>query len=138
MNTSAENIRIDSRLVPEHERLQTLPTHFGRYLTVVENMIYGWTRRLVPTYTGGYWNFYELTNRGFYMAPDIGKSRVSVPTNDFEGDLTADAIGITACLFAYSHGSFQFRADTFTNHYHWLREYSYTHPEAALISAAVD
>ena len=138
MNTSAHDIQITARVIPESERLDMLPKHFGRYLMVVENMIYGWTRRLVPNYTGAYWQFYELSNNGFYMAPSIDKSHVSVEGNGFEGEMSADAIGITACLFAYSHGSFQFRSETFGNHYHWLREYSYFHPAAQLISAACD
>ncbi len=138
MNILADDICIESWLVPEHERLQILPKHFGRYLTVVETMIYDWTRRLVPAYTGGYWHFYELSNGGFYMPPDLGKSRLIVPTNDFEGELSPDAIGITVCLFTFSHGSFQFPGETFVNHYAWLREYSYFHAEGGLISKAVD
>lgn len=55
MNTSAdETTTITVRCIPEAERLEMLPKHFGRYLLVIENLIYHFARRLVPSYTGGY------------------------------------------------------------------------------------
>jgi len=60
--------------------------------------------------------------------------------NFFEGDLSADALGITACLYAYSHLSFS--DDRFGRvcacHYHRLREYMMEHPEVVAILGATD
>ena len=50
----------------------------------------------------------------------------------------ADAIGITVCLFAFSHRSFQYPSSRFAQHYHLLREFACFHPEAELINAAID
>ena len=62
--------------------------------------------RLSEDYGGGYWLFYTLDNGGFYMAPDSdGKFQVISP-NGWEGFMSADAFGITVCLFAYSNLSF--------------------------------
>ena len=43
---------------------------------------------------------YQLSNGGFYMAPAADRLFHVICKNQFEGDLTADALGITACLYA--------------------------------------
>ncbi len=124
------------------ERLNTLPKHFGRNMMVVENLVYQFARLLVPEYRGGYWHFFELSNGGFYMAPDREQSMLlSVEGNGFEGMMTADAVGVTICLFALSHCSFRFADDpneVFARHFELLREFSYLHAEGPSISAAID
>jgi hypothetical protein len=55
--------------------------------------------------------------------------------------LSADALGITACLYAYSHLSFNRRdglAELCAEQFHLLREYALDHPEAGGIMAAID
>jgi len=140
MNTPNENepSAVTAHLVPAEERVETLPRHFGRYMSVVEGLVYQFTRQLVGTYNGAYRQFYELSNGGFYMAPEIEPMHLYVQGNGFGQDMSPDAIGITACLFAFSHGSFRYPDETFARHYELLREFSYSHPEAGLISAAID
>jgi hypothetical protein len=61
--------------------------------------------------------------------------------NQFEGDLSADALGITACLYAYSNLSFSgpdVFADICSDHYYWLREFMMGHQEVEAILAATD
>ena len=60
--------------------------------------------------------------------------------NGFEGDLSADAFGITACLYAYNQLSFSgtLIADVCTGQFQWLRAYALGHPEAEEIMAAID
>lgn len=48
--------------------------------------------RLSEDYNGGFWNFYTLTNGGFYMAPAGDKRmRLEVDGNGFSGEMSADA-----------------------------------------------
>jgi hypothetical protein len=68
MTTLNDNTPITAARVPDEERMNTLPTHFGRHLLNVENATYAWLRELSEEYSGGYWHFYELSNGGFYMA----------------------------------------------------------------------
>jgi hypothetical protein len=73
------------------------------------------------------------------MAPEVSESlRIEVLGNGYRGRMSADAAGITACLFAYSHLSFRFRAGPFGNHYAWLLDFAADHAEARSILAAVD
>ena len=60
--------------------------------------------------------------------------------NYFEGDLSADAMGITATLWSYSHLSFTAGsfAHCYADHYHRLREYMFEHPEVRAIMGATD
>ena len=55
-------------------------------------------------------------------------------------DLSADALGITACLYAYSHLSFSNGrfARVCACHYHRLREYMFEHSEVRGILGATD
>ncbi len=64
--------------------------------------------------------------------------KVVVDTNGFEGQMSADAAGITACLFALSHLSFQIQHESIANHFHQLRDFALEHAEASVILAAID
>ena len=96
-------------------------------------------RKLVNQYTGGYWTFIELSNGGFSIAPQSDTTfNIFVSGNGYEGEMSADAAGITACLFALSHLSFQIHDDSIASHYHQLREFALDHAEASAILAAID
>jgi hypothetical protein len=131
--------KIDAREIPSDERLQILPRHFGRHMLTVEHAVYAFMRKLANKYTGGYWNYFELSNGGFYMAPAHDTPfNVGVDTNGFEGQMSADAAGITACLFALSHLSFQIAHESIAEHYHQLRDFALDHAEASTILSAID
>jgi len=49
--------RIEAREIPEIERLQILPRHFGRHMITVERAVYTFMRELSQEYTGGYWSY---------------------------------------------------------------------------------
>lgn len=130
--------KVIANTVAQAERMNFLPQFFGPLLTnTVESYVYDFMRFLCKTYSGGYWEFYRLSNGGCYMAPLMeSKMHVSVNTNFFEGEMSADAAGIVACLFAYSHLAFSY-ADM-SERYHNLREYALDHDEASLIFQATD
>jgi hypothetical protein len=125
--------------VDDSERMMALPRHFGQRLLVFEGAVYEFMRRFAADYDGAYWHFYELSNGGFYMAPDGGPFRLSVDTNGYEGEMSADAAGITVCLFACSHLSFRYSDDeVFSDRFHMLREFAAEHVEASAIFSAID
>ena len=129
--------KIEAREIPDGERLQMLPRHFGRDMLTVEYAIFAFMRKLSQRYTGGYWIYFELSNGGFYMAPQSdNRFPVNVDGNCLE--MSADAAGITACLFALSHLSFQTNNEKIAEHYHLLRDFALDHTEASVILAAID
>ena len=139
MNTQTLTSPIVTSLVSDAERMLTLPRHFGSHMLEAETTVFAWLRELSADYEGAYWHFYELSNGGFYMAPDVSEPfRIEVVGNGYRGRMSADAAGITACLFAYSHLSFRFRDGPFGDHYAWLLDFAADHAESAVILAAVD
>jgi hypothetical protein len=106
----------------------------------MEPVIYGITERMAEDYKGGYWDMFTLSNGGFYMAPSDERILHVTCDNQYEGVLSADALGITACLYAYSHLSFSNTrfARVSACHYHRLREYMFEHPETREMIQATD
>ena len=139
MNTK---ITVKRVLVPEDRRLAVTAELFGAWFpTRIEPVVYTFAERLSKDYTGGYWDFYTLSNGGFYMTPADNRRYHVLCKNQFEGDLSADAYGITACLYAYSNLSFagpDAFADICFDHYHWLRDFMFVHPEVEVILGATD
>ncbi len=129
---------IEAYPVPEHARIGALPRHFGRHMLTVEGCIYNFMSQFARAYTGGCWRFFELSNGGFYMSPPGGMYDLRIASNGFEGRMSADAAGITVCLFTFSHLSFQHATDIFAQHFHWLRAFALDHREALRIFEAID
>ena len=140
MNTSDTEM-ITRRTLAEGERADFVHALFGLHFPLkLEPTICTIANRLAEEYRGGFWQFYALPGSGFYMAPDADHDyRVSC-ANGFEGELSADAFGITVCLYAYSHLSFGDGAfaEVCGAQYHLLREYVMDHPEVGAILAAID
>ena len=124
-------------IVPSHLRIQHTHDFFGIHFPLsLEPLVYTFAGNLAESYNGGYWEFYTLSNGGFYMAPSSSEHFKVCCENGYEGSLSADALGITVCLYAYSHLSFS--DEVFIEHYHWLRDFMLEHPEAEEILKAVD
>jgi len=143
MNTDTEEPAIVTRhLVAEEQRLSVIEELFGvHFPLMLEPLIYAITERMAESYQGGYWQFYTLDNGGFYLAPEGDEVYQVNCDNYFTGELSADALGITACLYAYSHCSFSRNESVgrlCAQHYHWLREYMCEHDEVAAILGAID
>lgn len=130
--------RVEALAVPEQANLATLMQRFDMHMLNVEGRIYGFLEQFCPAYRGGIWQFFELSNGGFYTIPPEGTYEITVESNGFQGRMSAEAAGIAVCLFAFSHMSFEYTAGTFGRHFHWLREYAVEHAEARLILRAID
>lgn len=134
--------KITRQQVSEKLRIQHTANLFGiRFPLNIEPAVYSIAGNIAFEYNGAYWEFYALSNGGFYMAPCSDNPYQVSCENGYEGKLSADALGITACLYAYSHLSFSSNpafAEICANQYHWLREYMLQHSEASKILGAVD
>ena len=109
-------------------------------LIIAENTVYTVMERLSPyDYGGGFWNFYERDGQPLFLAP-TSKPRFQIESGltEFRGDVSAEAAGIIASLFTFSHLSFKFESDLLAEGYHRLLDYSDGHAEASAIFAAID
>ena len=131
---------ITSQRIKEQQRINHTAALFGSNFPIaLEPAIYTFAERLSPDYRGGYWQFHQLSNGGFYMAPDDTEPFLVISDNGYEGTMSADAMGITACLYAYSHLSFDPKlTEICAEHHHRLREFMLEHAEAKHILSATD
>lgn len=132
---------VSSSLIPEPHRVKVTSDLFGIDFPLrLEPCIFGLARQLSTDYQGGYWEFYRLSNSGFYMTPEHDKPFEVMAENGFSGQLSPEAFGIVVCLYAYSGLSFgeDPLAEACTEQYHLLREFAIDHNEARSIVAATD
>lgn len=130
---------ITATKVVDNDRMSFLPAMFGRYMMRGEITVYSYLERISADYKGGLWNFYTLSNGGRYMAPGEQKQyRIAIADNYFDGELSADAAGIVATMYALSTLACMTEEDFLIEQLHALRDYVEGHPEARLIYAAID
>lgn len=138
-----EDSTVTATLVPLGQRLNFLPKLFPGLYIHGEIYVYKNIENIAEAYNGGFWNYYALSNGGFYMAPDMAEAlHIKVAGNFFDGELSADAAGIVATLFALNRLMFQTQGttlcDRFINNFYALRDYAAEHPEARGIYGAID
>jgi Antirestriction protein len=130
---------ITSSVVPDELRLNFLPHYLGSRYLRGETLVYEWARRLASAYNGGLWVFFQLSNGGFYLAPErCGRLHVRWHMNGYNDMMGADAFGIVVTLFALCHLAELRHDDRIIEHYHALRAYAAQHVEAADILRAID
>lgn len=112
-------------------RLKFLPSKLGRYCIAFENAIYHWMTRNAVSYNGGYWDFYQLSNNGFYLQPTKGYMLTS--PNGFMDDVSAQEAGIIVTLMMLSHFSFvtyekehHKDCERISAYFHQLRDFIFT------------
>jgi len=131
--------KILSNVVVDELRLNFLPHYLGAQYLQGEALVYDWARRLCGGYNGGAWNFFQLSNGGFYMAPErCGRLHVRWHMNGYNDMMGADASGIVVTLFALCHLAEKCSDDRIIDHYYALRAYAAQHVEAANILRAID
>ena len=128
-------------LVHEARRMAFLPALFNPALTLIgERAVFQFMSWLAPdVYIGGFWQFHERGGQPLFMSPDADKRfRIFYETTGYMGEVSAEAAGIIATLFALSHLSFQHEADQLSEVYLRLFEFAGDHPEAGEIFKAID
>jgi hypothetical protein len=120
--------------VPESKRANLLYLAFGKACVRFERLVYLFADQLCSEYTGGFWEFYLLSNGAFYMTPP-DDMEVSA-ANGFTGRMSADAVGIVVSLYAASALAEQ--SDRGIDAFHRLREFALDHPESSAIFRAID
>lgn len=143
MNAAMQTVAISNNRVSEVKRTGFLPTYFGAQLMILgESAVYNTMRAIAPAYTGGLWEFYELSNGGFYMGIEDESFEVSVQSNGYNGTMSGDAAGIVATIFALDALISRFYetldVDHLVEHKYQLIDFAKTHAEAEQILAAID
>ena len=117
---------ITRKQVPVKSRIQCTAKLFGKHFMCIEGLVYDVSGNFA---VNDYWQFYLLSNGGFYMAPD----------NDDSSEVL-DALGIAVCLYVFGHlraASNDPLAEICARQFHLLMNYVLERPEAADILGAI-
>lgn len=131
--------RIIRHKCPDKKRAIFLPRFVGNKYQLYENAIYDFLGQVSPGYNGGYWEFYSLSNGGFYMSlSKKGFLEIEQPSNNYKGTMSADAASIAANLYILGHFAITVHEKWFSRSFHRLRDYAIQHPEASEILRLID
>lgn len=92
--------------------------------------------RIAKNYHSAPWRYWELSNQGFYMAPDTELIYPVTSDNGWSGKLSADALGIVVTRIAYGHYIWiqdDIHRRVCKMHHDRLTVYLFDHPEEELI-----
>jgi len=64
-------------------------------MVCVEQSIYSFMDKLVPDYRGAFWDFHELSNGGFYMAPQLRPLKPTLRGSRHASSLSAISLSST-------------------------------------------
>lgn len=139
---------ITATLVTENNRLKFLPTHFGNAMISAESFAFTFTEKHLEDYDGGLWDYYEVSNGAFFMAPQFDGSRNFTYADNFTDiDVESKTYGIICTLFllsaicgeAFRQRNFA-RTDQFAKKTDLLKDYVATLPqsERRKIYSAID
>lgn len=151
MTANQVDQKIVATLVPDYNRLVFLPKYFGSYFISGEKLVFNWMSRMNTEYRGGYWNFFELSNGGFYMAlKKQDERKIIMSTGHVMREVSSDAAGIVVTLFTMNYiinteyGNVncspeqEASIECLYEHFYQLRDYAIEHPESAAIFALID
>ena len=104
-----------------------------------ETVVYALARRLCPAYTGGLWDYFTLSNGGFYMAPNGDEPyHVAWAGNFYSGVLSSDAFGIVCFVFALNAAWDATGDERYIVAMDRLKDFASTHAERQEIFRAID
>lgn len=125
--------------VPGHLRVATLPNKFSDLFLEFESLVYQNMDAISKDYKGGYWEYIELSNGGFYMSLRCtSQFHVQVSSNGFVGDLSADAASIIVNLYVLCRLANSYELDYLSEMFYALREFACEHFESNAILRAID
>lgn len=134
---ASQEVLVTATKVADDDRLDVLPRHFPKSFLKFENLVYNMTEHVCSDYQGGFWEFYELSNGGLFMAPQSDNEwQVSVPGNYFEGSVSSQVLGIISSLFALN--ALAHTDELAADKYYQLLDHVRSHPDQGVIYRAID
>ncbi|WP_061800056.1 antirestriction protein [Serratia ficaria] len=137
---------VTATVIPHNRRTAFLPRLFGAWHLAAQGHIFRTAENLSKDYTGGSWEFKELSNGGGYLVPKCAEEfHVSVSGNYFSGTLSADAAGIVFTLFTLNaliwhayHNEYSLIQNMLITQQERLKQFARDHKESGRIFAAID
>ncbi len=100
---ASDQPHIVATLIEKEREVELLVRHLGPDWLRFEHGAYQCLMRACEAYRGGLWDFFELSNGGFYMAPAYtGPMRMRCDSKGFVAIMSPEAAGIYACATTLS------------------------------------
>lgn len=105
-----------------------------------ESLVYYFASGLINEYSGGEWEFIDLSNQGFYLRPSLRVSEVviQIEGNGYSGIVSEDAAGIITTIFSLNYLLFEAQEENLYKYYDSLINYARLHEERQQIFTAID
>ena len=131
---------ITATLFPDYERPRFTYQLYGPNLMLSGEFSVGDIHdQMTGRGQSGYWNYYKLSNGGFYMAPKKDERlHITWPHSDFDDVLTSDASGVVATLFTLKFILVEFRDAHVEAMFLKLEDFARSHAESQKILRAID
>jgi len=130
---------IQKTLCPDDERMDFLPRFTGKHFLRYEQLVYAGMNKFCADYSGGFWNYYTLSNGGFFMALDDDRRfAVECHGNYYAGEMSVEAASIGVNLYVQNAFAWEVDAERFSRAFHQLRDFAAEHPEGREIMAFID
>ena len=140
---------ITATIVSNKERHNFLFEKMGNNAPVFEQLLFNYMDNICEKYNGGFWEFEQLSNGGFFMFPrvfmmdvDSTELEINVASNGYEGVMSNVTAGIVVTLLSLSYFSFQVTdeesKEVISDLFHQLRDYALDHDDVSKIFAAID
>lgn len=129
---------ISARIIPTVDRVEYLKKFFDRKFGFGVSLVDSFMEKIASNYTSGTLNIYILSNGGFYLAPSNNEKLKCDCENGFSDELSCDAAGIIATLYALDTLASKTGADHFAEMYYLLQGYIGHHVEGRKIHSAID
>ncbi|MDM5181909.1 antirestriction protein [Massilia sp. DJPM01] len=104
----------------------------------LENIVFATMWTIGVDFELGAWNYFQLSNGGFYMAPKTDQTVDLACANGFEHEVCANTAGIIVTAMAYSRLALLPNGDRFNDAYQRLSDFIFQHRDAGIIRAALD
>ena len=135
MAKSTENTSfniITCQLVSNDNRLNFLPDIDNQLFMLIENTIYDFASEHITNYTGGHWEFVELSNGGKFMYPSNDKKiLLNNVMNYFSKEVKAVTAGLSITALAFgrlasrAHSKWDMESTVkFDSYFHKLKDYA--------------
>ena len=129
---------ITERVASEAERMDFLPARLGNATHLFESHLFSWAEQTAENYNGGFWDFVELSNGGFYCRPADHKiyhcKNIAGETADVENDV----IGLFATCAALADISWHVADDRILQNYEAVRAFIALHRECRTLWRLMD
>lgn len=139
-----EEVIVTATLVPEEMRMEFLPKLIGDYPMAFERYVYQWMEKLTDgIYTGGLWDYFNLSNGGGYICFRGSKPFTMHSMNGAVCECSNETASIVSNIFALSSlmqtmDAKGLNCEVPSKRYFQLLDFAYGSPESAMIQALID